>query len=234
MPRMNAPEFGRRVLMGNDIEHPNGSAGDSTDTILVLVRHGQTVWNSQGRWQGWLDSPLTEQGEREARYAADELRDMKIDRILCSDMGRAVRTAEILSMPFDLDPEITEHLRERFYGEYEGLNAAEIAERLPGTRYDPTRDDRETYRPPGGETMAEVRERIDRYLRRLVGEHPGKTLLLVTHSGVVRAVDSICQARTFDEIWGRVPYNACIFVVRVNQDGRFSVETDFYPTMQPA
>ena len=220
--------------MENATEYPDRKTRSDTDTILVLVRHGQTVWNSQGRWQGWLDSPLTEQGEREARYAADELREMKIDRIFCSDMERAVRTAAILSEPFGLDPEPTAHLRERFYGDYEGLNAAEIAERLPGTRFDPSRHTRETYRPPGGETMAEVRERVDRYLRRLVSDHPGQTLLLVTHSGIVRAVDSICRGQTFDEIWQRVPYNACIFVVRVSQDGRFSVETDFYPTMQPA
>jgi broad specificity phosphatase PhoE len=226
---MKQPGCGSETLMTNRDPGIAETQPIATDTILVFVRHGQTDWNSQGRWQGWLNSPLTEAGVEQARAAAEELRGMKLDLAHCSDSGRAVETARIIAEPHGLQLHMTESLRERFFGAYEGLNSAEIAESLPGTRFAEEKHTRDNYRPPGGETMVEVRDRVERCLRSLVAKNPGKTILLVTHSGVVRAVDSLRARKSFEDLWDRVPCNGCIFILRATQDGRFLTIRDFVP-----
>ncbi len=199
------------------------------DTTLVFVRHGQTVWNAQQRWQGWLDSPLSETGIRQAEATAEALRSMHFDRVVCSDTGRAEQTARIIAAPHGLEPEPAEGLREKYYGKWEGLTAAEIDARHPGTRFKADRDTRATHRPPDGETMVEVRERVKRFLLDLVARSRGKSLLVVTHSGVVRAVDSLCSGMPFDDIWHRTPPNAGYCIVRVDEKNRFRMVQDFVP-----
>jgi broad specificity phosphatase PhoE len=199
-------------------------------TDLVIIRHGETVWNSQGRWQGWLDSPLTELGVAQARAAGEDLRGEDFSTVYSSDAGRAIETARLICAGRGLEPVSDKALRERFYGEYEGLNSKEIQERLPGTRFKAGVDSREDWRPPGGETMREVRDRVAPFLRAVVHRHAGQRVLLVTHSGVVRTVDSIVRGLAFDEIWHRVPPNACVFVVRAMADGGWQIVRDFLPT----
>ncbi|MBX7247370.1 MAG: histidine phosphatase family protein [Candidatus Sumerlaeaceae bacterium] len=200
-------------------------------TTLIIVRHGQTIWNAQGRWQGWQDSPLTELGIEQAQTAATELRDYAVDRAFTSDAGRAVQTAEILAAPHGLIAIPVPELRERNYGGYEGLTSVEIEERFPGSRYTAGRDTRENWRPPDGETLSEVRDRVAPFVENLVRDFPGQTLLLVTHSGVVRVFDSICSGKSLDEIWSRQPPNACIFVLKALV-GHLEVERDFLPATE--
>lgn len=196
-------------------------------TTLIFVRHGQTIWNAQGRWQGWLDSPLSDVGIRQAQGAAEELKDTHIDAAYCSDSGRARRTAEIICKAHSIIPVPVEALRERFYGGYEGLNTQEIEQQYPRTRYKAKRDTREEWRPPQGETMVEVRLRLKSFIDEVVQRHPGETVLMVTHSGVVRALDSLCCNLSLDDIWHRAPGNCAIFIVRAH-DGSFEVVRDFH------
>lgn len=198
-------------------------------TEFILVRHGQTVWNSQGRWQGWLDSPLSDLGEEQARQARDLLRDTAIDAAYSSDTGRAQQTARIILEPHGMRATPVEGIREKYYGKWEGLTAAEIDARHPGTRFDAGRDTRATHRPPGGETMLELRDRVRAFLHDLAARERGRRVLLVAHSGVVRAVDSLCSNRPFDDIWDRVPPNACVMIFRVDSHGGFHMVKDFMP-----
>ena len=205
----------------------DGGSGPQHST-LIFVRHGETVWNTEGRWQGWLDSPLTERGRRQAERAARRLANMAIDHAYCSDAGRAVETARILLEPHGLTATPVEHLRERYYGAHEGLDAGEIAARHPGTRFADSGMSRELWRPPGGETMAEVRARVVAHVVQAAAAHPGRTILNVTHSGVVRIMDSVCQGRPLEELWERHPPNLCVLIARV-ADGRCEMIQDFMP-----
>lgn len=193
---------------------------------LIVVRHGETVWNAQHRWQGWLDSPLTPRGEEQARQAAEVLRQWPIAHIYSSDTGRALRTAEIIASGRGLATQPVAALRERNYGGYEGLNREEIEQRYPGTRFREGTDRRETWRPPDGETFEEVRVRLRPFLDEVIRRHAGQTVLLVTHSGTVRVVDGMVQGRCLDEIWHRHPPNACVYVVRAWPGGRFQIVRD--------
>jgi 2,3-bisphosphoglycerate-dependent phosphoglycerate mutase len=143
-------------------------------TTLLLVRHGETDWNAEGRLQGQTDRPLNEFGRRQARRLADELADQELEAIYSSDLVRARETAEIvagrLGLPVNLDPD----LREKDWGTWEGLTALE-------------RDRVEFV----GESTEAHQERILRALRRISGEHDdGGRVLVVTHGGSMRRVQT--------------------------------------------
>ena len=100
-------------------------------TELILVRHGETDWNRDQRWQGHADRPLNETGREQARAIAEELASEQIDAIYTSDLARARETAELIAeragVPFVLEPQ----LREIDVGEWQGLTRPEIEERYP-------------------------------------------------------------------------------------------------------
>ena len=143
-------------------------------STLLLVRHGETDWNADGRLQGQTDRPLSDFGRRQARQLAEELADEEFEAIYASDLSRARETAEIVGervgVPVVLDPE----LREKNWGTWEGLTAVE-------------RDRVEFV----GETTEEHQERILRALQRISERHPGDgRLLVVTHGGSMRRVQT--------------------------------------------
>lgn len=143
-------------------------------TTLLLVRHGETDWNAEGRLQGHTDRPLSDYGRRQARELAGELGEEELEGVYSSDLARARETAEIvgerLGLPVVLDPD----LREKDWGTWEGLNAVE-------------RDRVEFV----GETTEAHQERILRALRRIAERHPGNgRVLVVTHGGSMRRVQT--------------------------------------------
>ena len=138
-------------------------------TTLLLVRHGETDWNAEGRLQGHTDRPLSDYGRRQARRLAEEL-----EAIYSSDLARARKTAEIvgerLELPIALEPD----LREKDWGTWEGLSAVE-------------RDRVEFV----GESTEAHQERMLRTLRRISERHPGNArILVVTHGGSMRRVQT--------------------------------------------
>ncbi|HJU36658.1 MAG TPA: histidine phosphatase family protein [Gaiellaceae bacterium] len=141
---------------------------------LLLVRHGETDWNADGRLQGQTDRPLSDFGRRQAQQLADELADEELEAIYSSDLSRARETAEIvgerLGLPVVLDPE----LREKDWGTWEGLTAVE-------------RDRVEFV----GESTDAHQERMLRALRRIAANHSaGDRVLVVTHGGSMRRVQT--------------------------------------------
>jgi broad specificity phosphatase PhoE len=155
-------------------------------TRLLVIRHAQSVWNAERRWQGWADAPLSEAGERQAAAAGARLRDAGLVGAVASDLRRARRTAELISLDLGLGPvRVDEGFRERDVGEWSGLAAEEMEERFPGQR-DAWREGR-LDRPPGGESTPELLERVDAALARLRSETG--PLLVVSHGGVIRALE---------------------------------------------
>ena len=143
-------------------------------TTLLLIRHGETDWNADGRLQGHTDRQLSEYGRRNARQLVDALEREEFDAIYASDLARARETAEIvadrLRLPVVLDPD----LREKDWGTWEGLNAVE-------------RDRVEFL----GETTEAHQERMLGALRRIAERHPGdQRVLVVTHGGSMRRVQT--------------------------------------------
>ena len=149
-------------------------------TRLLLVRHGQSVWNAEGRWQGQADPPLSDLGERQAEAAVAAIG--PVEAVVTSDLVRASRTAEILGAALSLPVEVEPGFRERDAGEWSGLTRAEIEEAWPGYLTDHRR-------PPGYELDEPLVERVLEAIERTSLSHPRRSVLVVTHGGVIRSLE---------------------------------------------
>lgn len=157
-------------------------------TALLLLRHGQSTWNAERRWQGWADAPLSELGEQQARDAAEHVAPLNLTVVSSSDLARARRTAEIIASTLRIEllpPE--PDLRERDVGLWTGLTVDEIEQKWP-TELATHRAGR-LVRQPEGEDTATLLERVTHALGRLAVELTGETPLVVTHGGVIRAME---------------------------------------------
>ena len=145
----------------------------------MLWRHGQTIWNVERRFQGQTDIPLDETGEAQADYAARRLATLRPDAIVSSDLIRAQSTAAPLARLTGLAVTLDKDLRERFGGDWEGLNDEEIAERYPA--------ERATWNPPNGESTVAVADRVRAALDRTAASLAGGQLaVVVSHGAALR------------------------------------------------
>jgi len=149
---------------------------------IVLVRHGATDWNLQGRCQGSTDRELSDAGIRQAEQIAALLSNEEIHAIYSSHLRRARQTAEFISQPHELPVLIEEELRELDHGELEGLTFTEIKNRYSDflTRW---RSEPSDIQVPGGERLADVAERAWTGLNDIVGRHADtERILVVSHN----------------------------------------------------
>lgn len=142
-------------------------------TTLLLVRHGETDWNAEGRLQGHTDRPLNETGRRQARQLAERLAGERIDAIYASDLGRAKETAEIVGERLGLTVVIDTDLREKNWGNWEGLTG-----------------DERVHVEFEGESTEEHRTRIVRAVKRIAERHPDQRIVVVTHGGSLRRIQA--------------------------------------------
>lgn len=157
-----------------------------------LVRHGQTDWNKEKRFQGQRDLPLNNTGIEQALTLAASLKDHAFDVIYSSDLSRARQTAEILAGQVNAPLHLEPRLRERKYGIFEGCLYPEIDRRFP-REAEARRKDPVHYTPPGGESLSDVVTRVTQAAADIAGHHPSGRILLVSH-GLSLAM-LICQAR---------------------------------------
>ena len=149
---------------------------------LIVVRHGETEWNVQGREMGQLDSPLTPRGVRQAEALAARLSAVRFEALYTSDLGRAVRTAEIIAAACGLEPIVDAALRERDLGIFQGFTRAELESRFPEDYAEYLRSGH-GYQIPGGESGQQRTERSVRALAAIAERHPAETVVVVTHGG---------------------------------------------------
>ncbi len=154
-------------------------------SAIHLLRHGQSTWNADGRWQGHGDPPLTELGSAQAREAAARLAAARIERVVTSDLRRAHETAAIVAALLGLTPEPDARWRERDIGEWTGFTREQIAARWP-EEYARFRSHDAHARPGGGESDAMLRERAQAALAALRVRCAGVRVLVVTHRGIAR------------------------------------------------
>lgn len=147
---------------------------------VLLLRHGQSTWNAEGRWQGQADPPLSEHGRRQAWAAVATLG--APDALWSSDLSRAAETAAILAEGLGVGPVLADaRLRERDAGAWTGLTRAEIEHRWPGALA-------ERRRPAGWELDGPVVARLRDALGAVAASVPGGHAVCVTHGGAVRAL----------------------------------------------
>ncbi|MES2582693.1 MAG: histidine phosphatase family protein [Pseudomonadota bacterium] len=165
---------------------------------LLLVRHGQTRFNAEHRYLGALDPELNAMGILQATALRAVLPD-NLDAVVCSPLRRARQTADTICQDSGLLPSVNTAFRERHVGVFEGLTQMEAQTRFPDLwGQNVTRQWHAA--PTGGETIAEVVERVTAGLRGLSEQHRGKTVALVAHGFVAKVIRAVAQAG-FDDFF---------------------------------
>ncbi len=175
-------------------------------TTLLLTRHGQSIWNAEGRWQGQADPPLSDHGREQVFHAAARIG--TTDAIVSSPQQRALETAAIISSVTGVGPVlVNDDLRERSAGVWSGLTHDEIETEYPGWIADGRR-------PEGFEPDESVLARLVPALRAIADLDRGATMLVVSHGGLIRALEVEMGMAE-----GRVP-NLSGRIVEVTSDDR--------------
>ena len=159
---------------------------------LVLLRHGESQWNLENRFTGWVDVPLSPKGIEEAKSAGEKLREVKFHRAFTSVLMRANETLRIVleaigqtGIPIEKD----KALNERMYGELQGLNKAETAQKYGDAQVKVWRRSYDV-RPPGGESLKDTAERALPYYEKMIKPHllKGETIIIAAHGNSLRAL----------------------------------------------
>lgn len=191
-------------------------------TRLVVVRHGETHWNVAARIQGHADSPLTPVGEAQAAALGERLARERFDRLVSSDLGRALQTARAIAARTGHDIRADARLRERHYGVAEGLTHDEIGVRYPDV-FARVREADPDFVVPGGESRRQLFERVRAAFESLAREADGERIAVVCHGGVLAAlyrhVRGIPVGAAQAIAIPNAAYNALAF-----EDGRWVVE----------
>lgn len=168
-------------------------------TRLLLARHGESQMNREGRFYGRIDCDLTDTGEAQAASLADHLKTQHIDLCYSSPALRARRTAEYLVAHHGLALTLDERLWEQHFGEWEGKRFDEVIGEH-GKNWRAWLME-QAMAPPGGETLDQVGERARAFVADVQASHPGKTLLVVAHAGVIQAVLNVTLGLPMRGFW---------------------------------
>jgi broad specificity phosphatase PhoE len=173
--------------------------------MIWLVRHGESTWNASGLVQGQADGPaLTSAGREQAKVLARSIRRFPITRVVTSDLTRAVETASIIGQKLNRQWEADPALRERNFGDAQGAPLGALPDEWSGLAGERVVD--ADARPPGGESIRELSERVVDFFGRLAGEDHDGDVLVVTHGGVIRVALAHCDRVPIAHMnWGRVP-----------------------------
>ena len=158
-------------------------------TRLVLIRHGESVFNLERKYSGQLDVPLTEKGVLQAQKTADYiLENYKIDAVYSSDLSRAINTAKPISDPLGLEIKTDPRLREIYAGQWQGLYFADVGV-IYKEEYENYKADKENARTLGGEGMQDVMKRTVESVLEIANANDGKTVLISTHNGPLMSLE---------------------------------------------
>jgi alpha-ribazole phosphatase len=205
------------------------------DTLarFFLVRHGETIWNRQRKYQGQSDIPLTDEGRIQARTLSERLKDEKIDVIYASNLDRTIETAEIIAKNHGRKVLTAPLMRELSFGIWEGMTYDEIIQKWP-QEFEKWQDDPYNEKPPEGETLTELCERVSKFLMEAANKHPDSRILVVSHAGPIRAVLSVLLNLKQDFFWKFKISNTSLTIIEYDGLKRLSESDAFIVTVNDA
>ena len=185
---------------------------------LYFMRHGETVWNTERRYQGMTDIELSEEGLRQAECAAKRFKNIKIDKIYASPLKRAMKTAEKIAAEKGLEIISEDNFREIHFGEWEGKTVPELTEKY-GESYTNFIREPHKYGFPGEGSVENVINRIKPGIDRLIAEDEGN-VLIVSHGGIIRLM--IMYIMGLDSSWFTKMWinNPGVSIVEIKNDRR--------------
>ena len=190
---------------------------------IYMIRHGETDWNKKRKLQGQVDIPLNEFGRHLARETAPALRDIPFAAVYTSPLSRAKETAELV-LEGRAVPIIEEaRIMEMGFGEYEGLCCNQEVWNIPDPDFRYFFDAPEKYHPPkGGETFQQVSDRLDDFLKELLGNKKlqDKTVLLSTHGAALCGILRLIKRNPIERYWdGGVHKNCAVTIAEAAEGG---------------
>lgn len=190
---------------------------------VYLVRHGATMWNEMGRFQGHSDIPLSDSGLEQAACVARRLSREPIDAVYSSPLVRAVDTASVIAEACECQPVADRRLMEAHFGDWEGMTVKEFTSAWPDKVREWIRDPLNT-RPPGegAETLAELQDRTMSALSDILGKFPGGRVVVVGHGGSIRAMISNALGSDLS-IYRRIRLDNCSISSLEVHRGRFVI-----------
>jgi alpha-ribazole phosphatase len=192
-------------------------------TKVVFIRHGQTEWNVNGRYQGQSDVPLSPAGEEQARLLAAHFPVGHIDAVYASDLKRAMFTAQAVADKFGLPVRQEPAFRELCFGDWEGLTYEEItsqwADAMANFMNHP-----DIMEIPNGETFPEVQARAMKRLNEIIALHEGQTIAVTAHGAVLRTILTAALHMPLQYLWSIRQFNTAINIVRYDRDANPTVE----------
>ncbi len=187
---------------------------------VILIRPGETEWNRQGRWQGWVATPLSDYGRAQAKQLARYIRNIGMSALYSSDSRRAVETAEILSRQLGFEPIFDERWRERDIGAWQGMTLDEIRSWY-AEDYKKLQADIEHFRVPEGESRDDVRQRVLAAFESILTEDKGNTIGVISHTTSTHMLlHSLIEGY---EIYAAVLGNTAVTTIHRNDAGKWEM-----------
>ncbi len=191
-------------------------------TKFILVRHGQTEWNIEGRFQGQSDVALSEEGIRQAGELALHFPADAVDAVYSSDLIRARRTAEAIAERFNLQVQTRKDLRELNFGDWEGLTYDEIVRGWPDALENFLQHP-DILEVPHGETFPQVQERVMSVINEILSEQEGRTVVLTAHGGILRTLLATVLHMPLQYLWSIRQFNTAVSIIRYDE-GNWTIE----------
>ena len=181
-------------------------------TTLHLIRHGETAWNAERRFQGQSDVPLSDRGREQADELAELLAGRRIGAVYSSDLSRALETARPLAERLGLEVVVDTRLRERHFGWAEGRTDDEVEGRYPSAWWA-----NPDGRIPGGESRRDVWSRVAGFLDELLADPPADEVAIVTHGGAIRVATGYLAQEDLETLEHRSYANVSVTTVEVDR-----------------
>lgn len=192
-------------------------------TKVIFIRHGQTEWNVNGRYQGQSDVQLTAEGVRQAQKLAADFPVEKIEAVYASDLQRAMVTAGIVADRFGLQVQPEPAFRELSFGKWEGLTYEQIVSQWKDAMENFLQHP-DILEIPDGESFPAVQKRAMARLEELVRQHEGQTIAVVAHGAVLRTILAAALHMPLQYLWSIRQFNTAVNIVRYDIDANPTVE----------
>ncbi|WP_433747510.1 histidine phosphatase family protein [Falsibacillus pallidus] len=192
---------------------------------LFVTRHGETVWNTEKRLQGWKDSDLTAKGMANAESLASRLKEVEFAAIYSSPSIRTVRTTEIIKGEREQEILTDENLREIHLGNWEG-QTYDVLEKQHPAEFHAFWNTPHLYTSNSGESFYQLQERVQEFLKRIKAEHARGTILVVTHSVFIKALLAHCRSKSIEQLWDPPFIHDTSLTVIEMQDGVWEIKLE--------